>query len=92
AVTDKQIYALNLDGSTADTPVRVSKTDGWHEAKFSGKAEVFIDTWSDPNTPPQVSLRQPDGTLIAWIEHNEVNAKHPYARYASSHVPTEYGT
>ncbi|MET3116007.1 dipeptidyl-peptidase-4 [Undibacterium sp. GrIS 1.8] len=92
AVTDKQIYALNLDGSNADAPIRVSKTDGWHEAKFSGKAEVFIDTWSDPNTPPQVSLRQPDGTLIAWIEHNEVNAKHPYARYASSHLPTEYGT
>ena len=72
--------------------MRVTKADGWHAAKFSEHGEAFVDTWSDPDTPPQVSVRSPDGNLIAWIEHNELNATHPYAPYVKSHVPTEFGT
>jgi dipeptidyl-peptidase-4 len=92
AVIDKQVYALAIDGSTADHPVRVTKADGWHGAKFSDHGEAFVDVWSDPDTPPQVSVRKPSGELIAWLEHNELNAKHPYAPYRQAHVPTEFGT
>lgn len=91
AAIDKQVYALALDGSTADKPVRISKADGWHEAKFSRHGEAFVDTWSDPDTPPQVSVRHADGSMITWLEHNELNGTHPYAAYQQSHVPTEYG-
>ena len=92
AVIDKQVYSLSLNGSDADHPVRVTKADGWHEAKFSKHGEAFVDTWSDPDTPPQVSVRRPDGGLLAWVEHNELNAAHPYAPYRSAHVATEFGT
>ena len=92
AVIDKQVYALALDGSSADKPTRVTKTDGWHEAKFSKHGEAFIDTWSDPDTPPQVSLRKADGSMITWLEHNELNDAHPYGPYRSAHVATEFGT
>jgi dipeptidyl-peptidase-4 len=92
AVIDKQVYALALDGSTADKPARVTKADGWHDAIFSDKAEAYVDTFSDPNTPPQVSLHKRDGSFLAWIEHNELNASHPYAKYRDAHVPTEFGT
>ena len=92
AVTDKQVYALALDGSTADKPVRITKADGWHEAQFSNKGEVFIDTFSDPATPPQVSVNHADGSLITWLEHNELNGTHPYAKYKEAHVPKEFGT
>ncbi|MFD2270415.1 DPP IV N-terminal domain-containing protein [Undibacterium arcticum] len=34
AVIDQQIYALALDGSSAERPQRVSQADGWHEAKI----------------------------------------------------------
>jgi len=92
AVIDKQIYSLSLNGSDADHPVRVTKADGWHEAKFSKRGEAFVDTWSDPDTPPQVSVRRPDGSLLAWVERNELNDAHPYAPYRSAHVATEFGT
>ena len=92
AAIDKQVYELALDGSTADQPVRVTKADGWHDAKFSKHGEAFIDTWSDPDTPPQVSVRRADGSMITWLEHNELNGSHPYAPYVKSHVPTEFGT
>jgi dipeptidyl-peptidase-4 len=91
-VIDMQIYALALDGSSADKPVRITKADGWHEAAFARNGEVFVDTFSDPATPPQVSIHKPDGSMLGWLEHNELNASHPYAKYKADHLPTEYGT
>ena len=91
-VIDKQIYALALDGSSADQPQRITVADGWHDAVFSRNGEVFVDTFSDPSTPPQVSIRKPDGAMVGWLEHNELNADHPYARYLAAHLATEYGT
>ncbi len=92
AVIDRQTYALAIDGSTADHPQRITQGDGWHDAAFSRNGEVFVDTWSDPDTPPQVSIRRPDGSMVGWLEHNELNASHPYARYKAAHLHTEYGT
>lgn len=92
AVIDKQTYVLNLDGSNANKPVRLTKQDGWHEDVFARNGKVFVDTFSDPNTPPQVSIRRADGSMVEWLEHNELNAQHPYANYAKDHLPTEYGS
>ena len=92
AVIDKQTYVLNLDGSNATKPVRLTKQDGWHEDVFARNGKVFVDTFSDPDTPPQVSIRRADGSMVEWLEHNELNAQHPYANYAKDHLPTEYGS
>jgi len=92
AVIDKQTYVLNLDGSNANKPVRLTKQDGWHEDVFARNGKIFVDTFSDPNTPPQVSIRRADGAMVEWLEHNELNASHPYANYVKDHLPTEYGT
>src|SRR5476649_1423194 len=92
AVVDSQTYALKLDGSSADKPLRITQGDGWHDSSFARNGEVFVDTYSDPDTPPQVSIRRPDGAMISWIEHNELNAAHPYGKYADAHLHTEYGT
>ncbi|MBI3284220.1 MAG: S9 family peptidase [Burkholderiales bacterium] len=92
AVSDKQVYVLPLDGSAADAPQRITQADGWHEARFSPQAEVFIDSWSDQDHPPQVSLHSADGKLLTWIERNALDAAHPYAPFRSAHVATEYGT
>jgi dipeptidyl-peptidase-4 len=92
AVYDKQVYALALNGSTADKPKRVTQADGWHDSSFSRHGEVFVDTWSDPANPPQVSIRRPDGSLIAWVEKNEVNESHPYYKYKSDLLPVEFGS
>ncbi|MES2295806.1 MAG: S9 family peptidase [Pseudomonadota bacterium] len=92
AVTDKQAYALALDGSGLEHPRRVTQADGWHEAAFARNAEAFIDTWSDPMTPPQIAIRRADGSMLEWLDHNEVKGEHPYAKYQADHLPTEYGT
>jgi dipeptidyl-peptidase-4 len=92
AVIDSQTYALKLDGSGADKPTRITQGDGWHDSAFARNGEVFVDTYSDPSTPPQVSIRRPDGAMISWLERNELNASHPYGKYLDAHLKTEYGT
>ena len=92
AVIDKQTYALALNGSNANKPVRISKGDGWHEAAFAGNGKIFVDTYSNPTTPPQVSIRRADGAMVEWLQHNELNANHPFAKYLPDLLPTEFGT
>jgi dipeptidyl-peptidase-4 len=92
AVIDKQTYALALDGSMANKPLRVTQGDGWHDSAFAKNGQVFVDVFSDPSTPAQVSIRRPDGSMIDWLDKNEVNAAHPYGKYMADHLKTEYGT
>jgi len=92
AVVDSQTYALKLEGSTANKPARITQGDGWHDAAFARNGEVFVDTYSNPDLPPQVSIRRPDGSMVSWLEHNELNASHPYGKYLDAHLKTEYGT
>jgi dipeptidyl-peptidase 4 len=94
AIIDQQIYTARLDGRNADTPRRISRQDGWHDAQFSRSAPrvtLYVDTFSDPDTPPQVSINAPDGHRVAWIEANRLDATHPYWPYRDGHVTPEFG-
>ena len=94
AVVDQQIYAARLDGRDAANPRRISHSDGWHTAQFAKDAPrvaLYVDTFSDPDTPPQVSVNAPDGRRLAWIEENPLNALHPYWPYRDQHVTPEFG-
>ncbi len=85
----QQVYRAALDGSQVDKAERLSEGEGWHDAVFGDDA--WIDTWSDPATPPQVSLRKLDGSRIAWIEPNELKPGHPYWPYHDSRIQPEFG-
>ncbi|MGC1522177.1 MAG: alpha/beta fold hydrolase, partial [Steroidobacteraceae bacterium] len=95
AVIDKQIYAAALDGRDAANPRRISRGDGWHAAQFardSRRVSVYVDTFSDPGTPPQVSINASDGHRLAWIEANTLDAGHPYWPYRDRHVTPQFGS
>lgn len=92
AVIDTQVYRLALDGGTADSPTRITRADGTHRARFARNGELYFDHFSDTETPYQVSLRRADGSLVEWLDRNEVDASHPYFRYRDEHLKTEFGT
>jgi dipeptidyl-peptidase-4 len=94
AVIDRQVYTARLDGGNAAQPQRISRGDGWHEAQFAKdapRATLYVDTYSNPDTPPQVSVNGPDGARLAWIEENRLDAHHPYWPYRDGHVTPEFG-
>ena len=91
-VLQAQVYAVALDGSDAAKPQRISEGEGMHAAVFADDASTWIDTFSNPSTPPQVSLHRADGSRSAWIERNELKEGHPYWAYRDSFIEPEFGS
>ncbi|MGB4858164.1 MAG: S9 family peptidase, partial [Dokdonella sp.] len=91
-VGDHQVYAYALDGSTALKPRRISERDGTHSAEFARDGSFYVDTFSDPTTPPQVAIVGNDGKRIAWIEENKLDAQHPMWPYRHLLTKPEFGT
>ncbi|BAW00066.1 dipeptidyl aminopeptidase Iv [Lysobacter enzymogenes] len=88
--TDAQIYRVPLAGGAVE---RLSKSDGLHSASFANNASVYVDSWSNPTTPPQLELYRNDGSRIAALIANDLaDPKHPYAPYLKAQRPLEFGT
>lgn len=94
SLVERQLYTARLDGRDAGTPTRISTGAGMHAPKFAeGAARVvlYVDTYSDPITPPRTSIHSADGARLAWIEQNRLDDTHPYAPFRAAHIVPEYG-
>jgi dipeptidyl-peptidase-4 len=88
--TQSQIYRVPLKGGEIE---KLSKEAGWHGASFASNASVYVDSWSNPTTPPQLVLHRADGGEIATLVKNDLDdPKHPYAPYRAAQRPMEFGT
>jgi dipeptidyl-peptidase-4 len=87
---ERHVYVAPLAGGEVR---RISEAHGMHSATFAPGAKTWIDTWSSTSTPPQIELRNADGTLVAkLLENNPADPAHPYAPYLAAHRPVEFGT
>jgi dipeptidyl-peptidase-4 len=87
---DVQLYRVPLAGGAIE---RLSKTDGVHSASFADNASVYVDHWSNPTTPPQLTLHRNDGTRIAALVDNDLDdPAHPFAPFRDAQRPVEFGT
>jgi len=87
---ERNIYEVSLSGDFA--PRRVSEKPGWHMSDFADNGEFYVDSFSNANTPPQLSLHRADGSRIAFIEENRLDESHPYHPYLASRPSIEFGT
>jgi len=87
---ESQIYAVPLQGGPLQ---RLSQAPGMHSASFAKNASVYVDSWSNTTTPPQIALHRANGEKIATlVENNLDDPSHPYARYLDAQRPVEFGT
>jgi len=85
-----EIYAVPLAGGA---PVRLSRAPGMHGAAFANNASVYVDSWSNSSTPPQIELYRANGEKIATLLDNDLaDPSHPYAKYRDAQLPVEFGT
>lgn len=75
-----QAYRIKLDGTAL---TRVTAGEGSHKVAISPDSKLFIDTWSDVNTPAQTRLYDVDGKLVRVIAENKVEALREYKLGAS---------
>ncbi|WP_422508128.1 DPP IV N-terminal domain-containing protein [Stenotrophomonas sp. GZD-301] len=87
---ESQLYAVPLQGGA---PQRLSQAPGMHSASFARNASVYVDSWSNTTTPPQIGLFRANGEKIATLVENDLSdPAHPYARYLDAQRPVEFGT
>ncbi len=72
---DRGLYAVSLEGSGFR---KLLKENGSHTVNFAPGNKYFLDTWSDANTPPQITLRKRDGTLVRVVEEGKMAALDEY--------------
>ena len=84
------IYRVSLDGGGL---TRLSTAEGTHAAIFNPSKTLFVDTWSDVSTPPQVRLHKADGTVVRIVDLGAVPALKDYRLSAPEfvHVTTKDG-
>lgn len=88
---ERHLYSVSLT-EPAPQIRRITQGTGWHAVTMSGDCRTFLDTFSSPDQPPSVTLRSADGASLVELVPNRLTRDHPYARYWSDHLPTEYGT
>jgi dipeptidyl-peptidase 4 len=73
SVVGTDVYRVALDGSGLK---RISDAPGNHIATFNPSMTLWIDSWTDIQTPTRVSLARNDGTPVRVVEANDVAALH----------------
>jgi len=87
---EQQLFRASLGRTTA--PVAVTPEGGWWSANMNRTGTAYIGNYTDLQTPPQSGLYRADGTLVRWIEQNELDADHPFQPFVSRWPVTEFGT
>lgn len=92
--TERHLYRAPFSGGAE--PERITQESGWHSVDMSRDLGYFIDDFSDAATPPVVSLRESDGSLVTVLEDNdELRAKlepHDLRPQEFTTVPAADGT
>ncbi|WP_298444099.1 S9 family peptidase [uncultured Ferrimonas sp.] len=86
---ERQLYQVSLNGGKIR---QVSQRSGMHAFAFADDGSAYLDTFSSPNQPPQVSLHTNQGKHLAWIEQNQLTQHHPLKAYLDQWVTPEFGT
>ncbi|HLL74976.1 MAG TPA: S9 family peptidase, partial [Pyrinomonadaceae bacterium] len=69
------IYSVGLDGTNLR---RLTEPAGTHSAAFNPTFTMFVNRWSDVNTPAQVRLFDAEGKLVRVIDENRREALGQY--------------
>ena len=68
SVLGTDVYRIALDGGDLK---RLSDAPGAHNATFNHAFSMYVDSWSDVETPPRISLQNVDGTRLRVVDANE---------------------
>jgi len=89
---ERHLYRVPLSGKSPEHVARLSKRNGFHNINFSNDGKSYIDSFSNINTPKQVSLHHANGEHITWLAENKVNDKHPIKPYFDELIQPKFGT
>lgn len=69
---DRQVLVSHKNGKTE----RLTDTNGWNKAVFSGDYKYFLNTWSNYNTPYVFTIRDSKGKVLSTpVDNKELKEK-----------------
>jgi len=89
---ERHLYHVPLHGKSPEHVARLSKRNGFHSIKFSKDSKSYIDSFSNINTPKQVSLHKANSEHITWLAENKVLDEHPISPYFDDLIQPKFGT
>jgi len=89
---ERHLYRIPLHGKSPEHVARLSKRNGFHSINFSNDSKNYIDSFSNINTPGQISLHKANGEHIAWLAENKVHAAHPIGPFYDDLIQPKFGT
>jgi dipeptidyl-peptidase-4 len=87
---EQHLYSVPMNGK--GELKKITDKAGVHGVSFAKNMELFVDYFSSVKQPPQVSLRKADGSLVTWLEQNELNQEHPYFDFYQNASKPEFGS
>ncbi|MDQ6799998.1 MAG: S9 family peptidase [Acidobacteriota bacterium] len=75
SVIGGDVYRIHLDGTQMK---RLSEAPGSHRATFNPSMTQYVDSWTDIETPAQISLYRNDGSKVRVVDANAVSAIRDY--------------
>ncbi len=66
---DRHLYRVGLNGSGF---TRITMEEGTHRMNFAPDAAIYVDTYSNTNTPPRQDIYRADGKKLATLNENKV--------------------
>ena len=85
---ERHIFRVDMKTSNA---VQISQGAGYHGASFNKGCTNYIGYYSSDDVPTQTRAFKADGTPLAWLNENALDAAHPYAEFKDAHITPEYG-
>lgn len=64
---ERHLYRIRVDGKKKN---KLTTENGWHDINMSRDFKYYIDSWSDYNKPPVVSLHRNNGRKVRTLENN----------------------
>lgn len=89
---ERHLYRVALSSDKQTMPTKISDKQGWHVISFSGEGDSYIDRFSSPMQPTQVSIHNLSGDRLMWIEENKLISAHPYFPHLDQHIAPEFGS
>ena len=88
---EKHLYRTGLEDRD-ESIRRITKQQGWHDIEFPKSGGSYLDRFSDPGNPPNMSVHSIDGSITGYVIRNALDKNHPYFPYLGSHTQPEYNT
>jgi len=92
APTERHLYSTSLDTGDAHSVHRITQAAGVHGITMSPDSRFYVDNFTSLDHPSQVSLHAADGSVVAMLLENRLDAQHPDGPYLADNSVPEFGT